>query len=76
MGRPRLPIRAPLGGTVINAAVLDAYKLANHPDRTLVGEVRDGSALELLKQQNAGHPEDGGSKRFLTSVNGPHGVIA
>ena len=26
------------------------------PDRILVGEVRDGSALELLKAWNTGHP--------------------
>jgi type IV secretion system protein VirB11 len=29
------------------------------PDRILVGELRDGSALELLKAWNTGHP--GGS---------------
>jgi len=35
-------------------AVMDAMRF--RPDRILVGEVRDGSALELLKAWNTGHP--------------------
>ena len=35
-------------------AVMDAMRY--RPDRILVGEVRDGSALELLKAWNTGHP--------------------
>jgi type IV secretion system protein VirB11 len=34
--------------------VQDALRL--RPDRIIVGEVRDGSALELLKAWNTGHP--------------------
>jgi len=30
--------------------------LRMHPDRIIIGEVRDGSALELLKAWNTGHP--------------------
>lgn len=32
------------------------YALRQRPDRILVGEVRDGSALALLKAWNTGHP--------------------
>lgn len=35
-------------------AIFDA--LRSRPDRIIVGEVRDGSALELLKAWNTGHP--------------------
>jgi P-type conjugative transfer ATPase TrbB len=35
-------------------AIVDAMRL--RPDRIIVGEVRDGSALELLKAWNTGHP--------------------
>lgn len=35
-------------------AVMDAMRL--RPDRIIVGEVRDGSALDLLKSMNTGHP--------------------
>jgi type IV secretion system protein VirB11 len=35
-------------------AIMAAMRL--RPDRILVGEVRDGSALELLKAWNTGHP--------------------
>jgi type IV secretion system protein VirB11 len=35
-------------------AMMDAMRF--RPDRLVVGEVRDGSALELLKSWNTGHP--------------------
>jgi type IV secretion system protein VirB11 len=35
-------------------AIMDAMRF--RPDRIIVGEVRDGSALELLKAWNTGHP--------------------
>lgn len=35
-------------------AVMDAMRL--RPDRIIVGEVRDGAALDLLKAMNTGHP--------------------
>jgi type IV secretion system protein VirB11 len=35
-------------------AILDAMRF--RPDRIIVGEVRDGAALELLKAWNTGHP--------------------
>jgi P-type conjugative transfer ATPase TrbB len=35
-------------------AILDAMRF--RPDRIIVGEVRDGSALEMLKAWNTGHP--------------------
>lgn len=35
-------------------AVIDAMRM--RPDRIIVGEVRDGSALDLLKSWNTGHP--------------------
>lgn len=35
-------------------AIVDAMRL--RPDRIIVGEVRDGAALELLKAWNTGHP--------------------
>jgi P-type conjugative transfer ATPase TrbB len=35
-------------------AVMDAMRL--RPDRIVVGEVRDGAALDLLKSWNTGHP--------------------
>lgn len=35
-------------------AVMDAMRL--RPDRIIVGEVRDGAALDLLKCMNTGHP--------------------
>lgn len=35
-------------------AIMDAMRF--RPDRVIVGEVRDGSALELLKAWNTGHP--------------------
>lgn len=37
-----------------NRAIMDAMRF--RPDRIVVGEVRDGSALELLKAWNTGHP--------------------
>ena len=37
-----------------NRAILDAMRF--RPDRVIVGEVRDGSALEMLKAWNTGHP--------------------
>lgn len=35
-------------------AIMDAMRF--RPDRIIVGEVRDGSALEMLKAWNTGHP--------------------
>ena len=35
-------------------AIMDALRY--RPDRIIVGEVRDGSALEMLKAWNTGHP--------------------
>jgi P-type conjugative transfer ATPase TrbB len=35
-------------------AIMDAMRL--RPDRIIVGEVRDGAALDLLKAMNTGHP--------------------
>lgn len=35
-------------------AIIDAMRF--RPDRIIVGEVRDGSALEMLKAWNTGHP--------------------
>ncbi len=35
-------------------AVVDAMR--HRPDRIIVGEIRDGAALELLKSWNTGHP--------------------
>lgn len=35
-------------------AIMDAMRF--RPDRIIVGEVRDGAALELLKSWNTGHP--------------------
>jgi type IV secretion system protein VirB11 len=37
-----------------NRAIMDAMRF--RPDRIIVGEVRDGSALEMLKAWNTGHP--------------------
>jgi type IV secretion system protein TrbB len=37
-----------------NRAIVDAMRF--RPDRIIVGEVRDGSALEMLKAWNTGHP--------------------
>src|SRR6185312_10089640 len=37
-----------------NRAILDAMRF--RPDRIIVGEVRDGAALEMLKAWNTGHP--------------------
>jgi len=37
-----------------NRAILDAMRF--RPDRIVVGEVRDGAALEMLKAWNTGHP--------------------
>lgn len=37
-----------------NHAIRDAMRF--RPDRIIVGEVRDGSALEMLKAWNTGHP--------------------
>ena len=37
-----------------NRAILDAMRF--RPDRIIVGEVRGGSALEMLKAWNTGHP--------------------
>jgi hypothetical protein len=58
--RPRLAMQ--LGASIAGSppvytwqrAVMDAMRY--RPDRILVGEVRDGSALELLKAWNTGHP--------------------
>jgi Flp pilus assembly CpaF family ATPase len=37
-----------------NRAIVDAMRF--RPDRIVVGEIRDGSALEMLKAWNTGHP--------------------
>lgn len=37
-----------------NRAIMDAMRF--RPDRIIVGEIRDGSALEMLKAWNTGHP--------------------
>jgi type IV secretion system protein VirB11 len=37
-----------------NRAIVDAMRF--RPDRIIVGEIRDGSALEMLKAWNTGHP--------------------
>jgi P-type conjugative transfer ATPase TrbB len=37
-----------------NRAIIDAMRF--RPDRIIVGEIRDGSALEMLKAWNTGHP--------------------
>jgi type IV secretion system protein VirB11 len=37
-----------------NRAIMDAMRF--RPDRIVVGEIRDGSALEMLKAWNTGHP--------------------
>lgn len=37
-----------------NRAIIDAMRF--RPDRIVVGEVRDGSALDMLKAWNTGHP--------------------
>jgi type IV secretion system protein VirB11 len=37
-----------------NRAIVDAMRF--RPDRIIVGEVRDGSALDMLKAWNTGHP--------------------
>jgi P-type conjugative transfer ATPase TrbB len=60
--RPELQCRAPnvlFVRTVRNRystqdAIFDA--LRGRPDRIIVGELRDGTALELLKAWNTGHP--------------------
>jgi type IV secretion system protein VirB11 len=56
-------IRSPLPNTVFlrtsagaDATRLLASTLRLRPDRIFVGEVRDGSALALLKAWNTGHP--------------------
>ena len=43
------------------------------PDRILVGEVRDGSALELLKAWNTGHPGGVTGQQVFTRVPGCSG---
>ena len=44
--------------TTTNISMRDLVKgiLRMRPDRIIIGEVRDGSALELLKAWNTGHP--------------------
>jgi len=37
-----------------NRAIMDAMRF--RPDRIIVGEIRDGAALEMLKAWNTGHP--------------------
>jgi P-type conjugative transfer ATPase TrbB len=37
-----------------NRAIMDAMRF--RPDRIIVGEIRDGSGLEMLKAWNTGHP--------------------
>lgn len=59
---PELQCSAPNGLQVLvqpptytwSRAILDAMRL--RPDRIVVGEVRDGAALEMLKAWNTGHP--------------------
>lgn len=60
--RPELQCRAPnvlfvrtvRGKYSTRDAIFDA--LRGRPDRIIVGELRDGTALELLKAWNTGHP--------------------
>ena len=59
---PELQCRAPNKVQVLvqppvytwQRAIMDAMRF--RPDRIIVGEVRDGSALEMLKAWNTGHP--------------------
>lgn len=59
---PELQCRAPNKVQVLvqppvytwQRAIMDAMRF--RPDRIIVGEVRDGSALELVKAWNTGHP--------------------
>jgi type IV secretion system protein TrbB len=59
---PELQCRAPNKVQVLvqppvytwQRAIMDAMRF--RPDRIIVGEVRDGSALDLLKAWNTGHP--------------------
>lgn len=48
----KILLRAPLYDC--RRAIMDALRM--RPDRIIVGEVRDGSALDLLKAWNTGHP--------------------
>jgi type IV secretion system protein VirB11 len=58
---PELQSASPNSVCLLSTAFLSLNEIVKgllrfRPDRILVGEVRDGSALELLKAWNTGHP--------------------
>lgn len=58
------------------AATMDRllrHALRQRPDRIIVGEVRDGAALTLLKSWTTGHP--GGAATVHSNVDDPRGAL-
>lgn len=49
------------------------HALRQRPDRIIVGEVRDGAALTLLKSWTTGHP--GGAATVHSNVDDPRGAL-
>jgi P-type conjugative transfer ATPase TrbB len=52
----QLALQTSVSDPVISMADLVKVSLRLRPDRIVIGEVRDGSALDLIKAWNTGHP--------------------